>query len=67
MAIQVGFLLPTSLVTAEMCVNSTEKSHDTTVFVAGWMVAVNVENNIIYIYSNPAQPSNSTYFDDVSS
>ncbi len=27
-----------------MCVDSAEKSHDTTAFVANWMVAVEVEN-----------------------
>ncbi len=42
---QVWFLLPTSLITAANCVNSTEKSLDTTVFVASWVIAVKMENN----------------------
>ncbi len=42
---QVCFLLPTNLITAAMCVNSAEKSPDSTDFVASWMVAVEVENN----------------------
>ncbi len=35
---QVCFLLPTSLITAAMCVNSAETSLDTTAFVASWVV-----------------------------
>ncbi len=38
--------LPASLLTATMRVNSAEKSLDTTAFVASWMVAVEVENNV---------------------
>ncbi len=43
--IQLNFLLPTSLITAAMCVNSTEKSLDTTAFVATLVLAVEMENN----------------------
>ncbi len=43
---QVCFLLPTSLITAVVCVNSAEKSLDTTAFVASWVVAVVREDDI---------------------
>ncbi len=43
---QIRPFLPASLLTATMCVNSAEKSFDTTAFVASWMVAVEVENNV---------------------
>ncbi len=44
--VKVCFFLLMSFITAAMCVNSSEKSLDTTVFVASWMVAVDVENNV---------------------
>ncbi len=43
---QVGFPLPTSLIAAAMCFKSAEKSLDTTAFVARWVVAVVIENEI---------------------
>ncbi len=42
---QACFLLPTSLITAAMCVNSAEKSLNTTALVASGVVAINLENN----------------------
>ncbi len=42
--------MPTSLIVAAMCVNSAEKDLDTTAFVASWMVAVEVENNVSVSY-----------------
>ncbi len=44
--IQVCFLLPTSLITSAMCVNSTEKNLDTTAFLSSWVVAVENEKDI---------------------
>ncbi len=44
--VQVCFFLLTSLLATTMFVNSAEKSLDTTAFVASWMVAVEVENNV---------------------
>ncbi len=43
---QVYFLLPTSLITAVMCVNSAEKNLDTTAPVASLVVAVVMEDDI---------------------
>ncbi len=43
--VQICILLTTSLITAAMCVNSAQKSHDTTAFVSIGMVAFELENN----------------------
>ncbi len=42
--------MPASLLTAKMCVDSAEKSLDTTAFLAIWMVAVEVENNVGVVF-----------------
>ncbi len=39
-----------SLLAATMCVNSAEKSLDAAAFVASWMVAVEVENNVGVVF-----------------
>ncbi len=44
--VQVCFFMPRSLLTTAMYANYAEKSLDTTAFVARWMVAIEVENNV---------------------
>ncbi len=43
--VQICILLTKSLITAAMCVNSVQKSHDTTALVSIGMVAFELENN----------------------
>ncbi len=59
-SIKVGFLLPTSLITAAIYVNSVLKNIDITAFVVHWVVIVEIEYDVsfsIFTEQKPQLPS----------